>query len=857
MSALGDLIVRVGADISGFSAAMSDVSSQLSDVAESCDAAFGKIEDAGRRLAVTGATLSAAITLPLEEIGRSAIETAAQFEQTQIAFNTLVGSVKGAQAELSQLYSFAAKTPFQINGILQASRQLMALGFESKQVVPMLRTLGNAASALGGGQPLLERLVYHMGQIQSLGYLDGRVLREMGQNGIAAGQMLAQGLGVPVQKVLEMVHHKAIDAHTAIQILLSGMDKRFGGMMEQQMTTLSGQWTNLKDNITFTLVAIGNELLPMAKSFVAWSNTALASVRRVAEEFGRLSPAMKAATIGTIAFVAALGPLLTVTGGLLFALPQIATGFVMVGTAARAFAGATGAVAFAVSNGLTGALSGGELMLLRFGQAALVAAAAFAGWKIGSWINSFTDYGKQVKKAEDGTRDAIAAQTFAANKKAEAEQRQIKASHDAMDAAIKEAAAGMKAAAAQEEAAKAATKHEAALRKLEAAHRKAEAAMEANEKLCDKIRNQQESLETSTARLANEFVRSNNEMKEAGLSAIEVTVPLWQRLDVFVNAAIQKMAAVNAAYKLLGITSTATLQKAAVDAESAYEKIKDSGVASAHDVLEAQVHATEAQVTAMKAAGQDATVLEKQLEKLKQQLATFGQPTQQSGGIFGSFKTSFALIQTSFQGTIDRMLDGTLRFKRAWAVLGQDLLRSFTINLVHMGAEWLGFLAKKLALHLITNAGIVNSDEVTAGQQNAISMTRHLKEVLMAAKQAAVRTYAAVSALPFPVGVILAPIAAAGAFAGVMALGAVSAEHGAVLPNRNTVAFLHPEEMVLPRHISQGLQGMIAAGATHGSSFTMGDMHVHAAPGMNAEHLANTVISKINSRIRNNHGRLA
>ncbi|MGC1187472.1 MAG: hypothetical protein WA871_08770, partial [Candidatus Acidiferrales bacterium] len=49
---------------------------------------------------------------------------------------------------------------------------------------------------------------------------------------------------------------------------------------------------------------------------------------------------------------------------------------------------------------------------------------------------------------------------------------------------------------------------------------------------------------------------------------------------------------------------------------------------------------------------------------------------------------------------------------------------------------------------------------------------------------------------------VLAPIAAAGAFAAVMAFG--SAERGAVMPEDMMMA-LHKQEMVLPAHISQPL----------------------------------------------------
>src|SRR5690242_9602582 len=179
-SSLGDLVIRVGAEISNFTSAMRSVIDQMDDVGDKVESRFESIENVGRRLAVMGAELTAAVTLPIEEMGRRALETAAEFEQTQVAFTTFLGSAAAAQGELTQLYQFAATTPFQIPGVLQGARTLIAMQFAAKDIVPIMRTLGDAASGLGLGQEGFDRLVFHLGQIQSMGTIDGKILRELG-----------------------------------------------------------------------------------------------------------------------------------------------------------------------------------------------------------------------------------------------------------------------------------------------------------------------------------------------------------------------------------------------------------------------------------------------------------------------------------------------------------------------------------------------------------------------------------------------------------------------------------------------------------------------------------------------------
>ena len=92
------------------------------------------------------------------------------------------------------------------------------------------------------------------------------------------------------------------------------------------------------------------------------------------------------------------------------------------------------------------------------------------------------------------------------------------------------------------------------------------------------------------------------------------------------------------------------------------------------------------------------------------------------------------------------------------------------------------------------------------------------------AKTAAANAYASVSAIPV-VGPFLAPEAAAGAFAAVMAF-----DGGGIVPGinggRDSVnAVLGPEEMVLPAPLSTGLQQMIKDGVAGNKN--AGDTHLH------------------------------
>lgn len=79
-----------------------------------------------------------------------------------------------------------------------------------------------------------------------------------------------------------------------------------------------------------------------------------------------------------------IGPFLSNLGTSLAALANTMKAIVVAQFAA--LSGAIANIAFAVSNNMVAALTVGEKALLALGQAALMAAAAFIGWKIGSWL---------------------------------------------------------------------------------------------------------------------------------------------------------------------------------------------------------------------------------------------------------------------------------------------------------------------------------------------------------------------------------------------------------------------------------------------------------------------------------------
>lgn len=155
--------------------------------------------------------------------------------------------------------------------------------------------------------------------------------------------------------------------------------------------------------------------------------------------------------------------------------------------------------------------------------------------------------------------------------------------------------------------------------------------------------------------------------------------PAWLNVG---NAASESVQKIDAAYKTLGITSTETLNKAATDAQTAYTTIKDSGIASANDILAAEKSAMDARLTYLKSIGGDLTTEEKaRYTELENALPTHLN-TQKTA--WEGYKNSVSTTITNMAQDIGKTLfDGDL----SWAEKGKKVLGSLASGFTSLFIE--------------------------------------------------------------------------------------------------------------------------------------------------------------------------
>ena len=236
------------------------------------DKASGVFASVNKNMLMMGAGIAAVGIAGAAAVG-GLIKMAGQFEQTQIAFTTMLGSAGKADKLLKELADFAAKTPFTIPGIEQNAKMLLAMSIPLEDLLPTLKSLGDIASGLNVP---MERLALNFGQVRVQGKLTGRELRDFSVAGVPLIAELAKNLNIAESEVKEMVSAGKIgfaEVEEAFKTM-TGEGGKFFDLMDAQSKTFLGQVSNIQDSFIKIGRVMGEIFLPAAK----WVAKALAAI---------------------------------------------------------------------------------------------------------------------------------------------------------------------------------------------------------------------------------------------------------------------------------------------------------------------------------------------------------------------------------------------------------------------------------------------------------------------------------------------------------------------------------------------------------------------------------------------------
>lgn len=192
----------------------------------------------------------------LGSLVRQIAQTRGEFQQLEEAFTTLLQSKEKADSLMKQMVDLAATTPFDLQGVADGARQLLAYGFAADDITDTLTRLGNVAAGLG--LPL-ERLTYLYGTTAVQGRVYARDMLQFTSSGIPVLQEMAKMYGKTTEEINAMVSAGKIGFEDVRKVIenMTNAGGQFHNLMENQSKTINGLISNLEDAIDFMFNEIG------------------------------------------------------------------------------------------------------------------------------------------------------------------------------------------------------------------------------------------------------------------------------------------------------------------------------------------------------------------------------------------------------------------------------------------------------------------------------------------------------------------------------------------------------------------------------------------------------------------------
>lgn len=292
-----------------------EITGDNSNFLESLDGARGGVHRAAQDIESSGMGIeemfkrigaAAGIAFTLDQaknFAKSVMDVRGQFQQLEIAFSTMLQSEEKASMLMSQLVDTAAKTPFDLQGVAQGAKQLLAYGIAADEVNETITRLGDIAAGLS--IPLGD-LVYLYGTTMTQGRMFTQDLRQFMGRGIPMADELAKQFGVAKNEVAGLVTAGKVGADAVKKAIWNMTEEgsRFGGLMAEQSKSITGQISNLEDQLDTVFNSIGKSNEGIISSALSSTQTLLdnwqsvgTAIMTVVATFG----AYKAALIATSA----------------------------------------------------------------------------------------------------------------------------------------------------------------------------------------------------------------------------------------------------------------------------------------------------------------------------------------------------------------------------------------------------------------------------------------------------------------------------------------------------------------------------------------------------------------------------
>jgi len=350
---LASVSVVLGAEISGFRAAMAQARRELKGLVQFSEG----LKDIGQSLTtyvsaplalLGGASVAASAKLETLKNGLNAISTQELAKQGVTGLGAMGLAAESTGKRIQELQVIARQPGLGLEGAEQADVRLRAVGISAEQSAKSIAAFANAIATTGGGKDEFNRVTVQLAQLSAKGKVLAQDLRPIIEAAPAVATALQTLYGTvdseTISASLKKQGQSSTDFIAVLTDELAKLPQVTGGLKavyENDMDALLVASAKVGDGIAkaFNLQALGQKLGE--------------EITAVGDAFANLAPGTQQAIVVFAGLVAATGPVLVAVGTLGAALPALTAGFAALGSVVpvvgAALAALTGPVGLAIA----------------------------------------------------------------------------------------------------------------------------------------------------------------------------------------------------------------------------------------------------------------------------------------------------------------------------------------------------------------------------------------------------------------------------------------------------------------------------------------------------------------------------
>lgn len=237
---LFDLFATLTLDSGGFDKGLSDAQKRMKDFSESIKAGVQTAIKIGAAVAAAGAAVGGYVL-------KTGIGYNQQMDDYTANMQTLLGGVDKAEAKIKELSDMAAKTPFELPTLADATQTLLAFGVKAEDSTGILKSLGDISL---GNASKLETLTRAYGKMSSTGKVTLENVQMMIDAGFNPLNLIAERNHMTMESLYEALSDGKVpfdELTWAIKKATSEGGQFYNGM-ETASKTLTGRLSTLKEN---------------------------------------------------------------------------------------------------------------------------------------------------------------------------------------------------------------------------------------------------------------------------------------------------------------------------------------------------------------------------------------------------------------------------------------------------------------------------------------------------------------------------------------------------------------------------------------------------------------------------------